>query len=206
MNVSLLAYGAGNVASVQFALERLGATVRLISTPAEVNEAERLILPGVGAAGYAMRRLAELDLVAPIRAFPRPLLGVCLGQQLLFETSEEGQNPEKGNGDVDLLGLIPGAVRPFDLPASLPVPHMGWSRMNDLADDPLLEGVEPGSYAYFVHGFVCPDGPATLARADYGGPVPAVVRKANRWGCQFHPERSAAAGARILQNFLEVDA
>lgn len=199
--VTVLAYGAGNVASVQFALERLGATVRLTADPVEVAEAERLILPGVGAAGYAMRRLDDLGLSGPIRAFPRPLLGVCLGQQLLFETSEEGQD-----GHVDLLGFIPGAVRPFDLPASLPVPHMGWSRLNDLADDPLLEGVELGAYAYFVHGFVCPDGPATLARANYGGPVPAVVRRDNRWGCQFHPERSAAAGARILKNFLEVAA
>ena len=197
--VTVLAYGAGNVASVQFALERLGATVRLTADPVEVAEAERLILPGVGAAGYAMQRLNALGLSAPIRAFPRPLLGVCLGQQLLFETSEEGQV-----GDVDLLGFIPGAVRPFDLPSSLPVPHMGWSRLNDLADDPLLEGVEAGAYAYFVHGFVCPDGPATLARADYGGPVPAIVRRDNRWGCQFHPERSAAAGARILQNFLSL--
>ena len=201
MRVTVLAYGAGNVASVQFALERLGAAVRLTADPAEVAEAERLILPGVGAAGYAMQRLNDLGLSGTIRAFSRPLLGVCLGQQLLFETSEEGQD-----GDVDLLGLIPGAVRPFDLPASLPVPHMGWSRMNDLADDPLLEGVEAGSYAYFVHGFVCPDGPATLARADYGGPVPAVVRSENRWGCQFHPERSAEAGARILKNFLELPA
>ena len=198
--VTVLAYGAGNVASVQFALERLGATVRLTADPAEVAEAERLILPGVGAAGYAMQRLNDLGLSGTIRAFSRPLLGVCLGQQLLFGTSEEGQQA----GDVDLLGFIPGAVRPFNLPAPLPVPHMGWSRLNDLADDPLLEGVEAGSYAYFVHGFVCPDGPATLARADYGGPVPAVVRSENRWGCQFHPERSAAAGARILQNFLSL--
>lgn len=200
MKVTVLAYGAGNTASVQFALERLGATVRLSADPAEIAEAERLILPGVGAAGYAMSRLNDLGLSEPIRAFPRPLLGVCLGQQLLFETSEEGQQDD----DVPLLGFISGAVRPFDLPPTLPVPHMGWSRLNDLADDPLLEGVEPGSYAYFVHGFVCPDGPATLARADYGGPVPAVVRNGNRWGCQFHPERSAAAGARILQNFLSL--
>jgi glutamine amidotransferase len=196
-SVSILAYGAGNVASVQFAFERLGADVRLISSPAEVEAAERLVLPGVGAAGYAMRRLDELGLIEPVRAFPRSLLGVCLGQQLLFETSEEG-------GEVGMLGFIPGDVRPFDLPPSLPVPHMGWSRLGDLVDDPLLEGVEDGSYAYFVHGFVCPDGPATLARADYGGPVPAVVRKGNRWGCQFHPERSAAPGARILRNFLSL--
>ena len=201
--VTILAYGAGNVASVQFALERLGARVHLTADPAEVRQAERLILPGVGAAGYAMGRLNQLGLSEPVRAFERPLLGVCLGQQLLFETSEEGQ---ASSGDVDLLGFIPGTVRPFDLPPSLPVPHMGWSRLEDLADDPLLEGIRAGAYAYFVHGFVCPDGPATLARATYGGPVPAVVRAGNRWGCQFHPERSAQAGARILKNFLELPA
>ncbi len=197
--VTVLAYGAGNTASVRFALERLGATVRLTDDPRTIAGAERLILPGVGAAGYAMARLSALDLVDPIRAFPRPLLGVCLGQQLLFETSEEGE-------PVPLLGLIPGAVRRLEPGPGLTVPHMGWSRLIADRPDPLLEGVEDSSYAYFVHGFACPDGPATLARADYGGPVPAVVRSGNRWGCQFHPERSAATGARILRNFLELPA
>lgn len=197
--VTVLAYGAGNTASVRFALERLGATVRLTDDPRAIAGAERLILPGVGAAGYAMARLSALDLVDPIRAFPRPLLGVCLGQQLLFETSEEGE-------PVPLLGLIPGAVRRLEPGPGLTVPHMGWSRLIADRPDPLLEGVEDSSYAYFVHGFACPDGPATLARADYGGPVPAVVRSGNRWGCQFHPERSAATGARILRNFLELPA
>lgn len=195
MEVAVIAYGAGNVASVQFALERLGATVRLTDDPTVIAEAERVILPGVGAAGYAMQRLSELRLIDPIRAFPRPLLGVCLGQQLLFELSEEGDG-------VDLLGFIPGAVKRLQPGPDLPVPHMGWSRLTRDRDDPLLEGVADGAYAYFVHGFVCPDGPATLARADYGGAVPAVVRSANRWGCQFHPERSAEAGATILKNFL----
>jgi len=193
--VAVIAYGAGNVASVQFALERLGATVRLTDDPAVIADAERVILPGVGAAGYAMRRLSELKLIEPIRAFTRPLLGVCLGQQLLFQRSQEGDG-------VDLLGLIPGAVTRLEPTDALPVPHMGWSRLTRDRDDPLLQGVPDGAYAYFVHGLVCPDGPATLARADYGGTVPAIVRSENRWGCQFHPERSAAAGAIILKNFL----
>ncbi|WP_332679046.1 imidazole glycerol phosphate synthase subunit HisH [Brevundimonas sp.] len=197
--VTILAYGAGNVASVRFALERLGAEVRLTADPVEVAAAERLILPGVGAAAYAMSRLHDLQLVEPIRAFRRPLLGVCLGQQLLFDASDEG-------GGTAMLGLIPGRVTALAPGANLPVPHMGWSRLSQIRDDPLLEGVGDGAYTYFVHGFVCPDGPATLARADYGGPVPAVVRAGNRWGCQFHPERSAAAGARILKNFLELPA
>ena len=195
--VAVIAYGAGNVASVKFALERLGATVRLTADPLEIAEAERVILPGVGAAGYAMSRLAELNLIEPLRAFERPLLGVCLGQQLLFERSDEGDG-------VDLLGFIPGAVKRLAPGDALPVPHMGWSRLTRDREDPLLDGVTDGAYAYFVHGFVCPDGSATLSRADYGGPVPAVVRANNRWGCQFHPERSAEAGATILKNFLSL--
>lgn len=199
MNVTLIGYGSGNVASVRFALERLGARVRISADPADLIDAERVILPGVGAAGYAMQRLNTLGLVEPLRHFQRPLLGVCLGQQLLFETSAE-------DGGADLLGLIPGQVEAI-LPApSRPSPHMGWSRLTLRRPDPLLEGVKDGDWAYFVHGFVCPDGPATIAAADYGVPVPAVVNSANRWGCQFHPERSAAAGARILKNFLELPA
>jgi imidazole glycerol-phosphate synthase subunit HisH len=196
--VAVVAYGAGNVASVRFALERLGAEVRLVSTAAEIEAAGRLILPGVGAAGYAMAQLAELHLVEAIRAFPRPLLGVCLGQQLLFERSDEGE--------AELLGLIPGRVARMEPGPSRPVPHMGWSLLEVVRDDPLLDGLGDEAWAYFVHGYVCPDGPATLARAEYGGPVPAVVRAGNRWGCQFHPERSSAAGARILKNFLELPA
>jgi len=194
--VTVVAYGAGNTASVRFALERLGATVRLTDDPVAVAEAERVILPGVGAAAYAMGRLQDLGLIDAVRAFPRPMLGICLGQQLLFETSEEGE-------PVPLLGLIPGAVRRLAPGPGLTVPHMGWSRLSTVRSDPLLEGVEDGAYVYFVHGFVCPDGPATIARADHGGPIPAVVRSGARWGCQFHPERSGAAGARILRNFLD---
>lgn len=197
--VALLSYGAGNVASVQFALERLGATVRLTADPVAIAGAERLILPGVGQAGWAMARLQALGLVGPIRDFPRPLLGVCLGQQLLFEASEEG-------GGTPMLGLIPGQVRRLQPDPVRTVPHMGWSRLQIVRGDPLLAGLGDESWAYFVHSYVCPDGPATLARADYGDPVPAVVRQANRWGCQFHPERSSDTGARILRNFLELPA
>ncbi len=199
MTVAIIGYGAGNTASVQFALERLGAEAVITDDPAVVAAAERVILPGVGAAGYAMERLTALGLIEPLKAFERPLLGVCLGQQLLFERSEEG-------GGVDLLGFIPGVVTKFDIDPELPVPHMGWTRLTKVKPDPLIEGVADGAYAYFVHSFVCPDGEATLARADYGTVVPAVVRKGNRWGCQFHPERSAEAGARILKNFLELPA
>jgi glutamine amidotransferase len=197
VTVAIVHLGAGNTASVQFALERLGADAVITSDPAVIADADRLVLPGVGAAGYAMARMAELGLTEIIKAFERPLIGLCLGQQLLFETSEE-------NGGATLLGFIPGEVRRLDVGPDRPVPHMGWTRLEGLKDDPILEGVASGAYAYFVHSFVCPDTDATIACADYGTEVPAMVRTGNRWGCQFHPERSAQAGARILQNFLSL--
>ncbi len=199
MTVAIVHLGAGNTASVQFALGRLGAEVVVTSDPTVIADAERVVLPGVGAAGYAMARMVELGLTEVIKAFDRPLIGLCLGQQLMFETSEE-------NGGATLLGFIPGEVKRLNVRPDLPVPHMGWTRLEKLKDDPILEGVTEGAYAYFVHSFVCPDTDATIACADYGTEVPAMVRTGNRWGCQFHPERSAKAGARILQNFLSLPA
>ena len=197
MTVAIVHLGAGNTASVQFALERLGAEAVVTSDAALIGDAERLVLPGVGAAGYAMARMAALGLTDVIKGFERPLIGLCLGQQLLFAESDE-------NAGATMLGFIPGRVTRMPVRDDLPVPHMGWSRLRGLADDPLLQGVRDGDYAYFVHSYVCPETEATIARADYGAPVPAMVRAGNRWGCQFHPERSAEVGARILQNFLEV--
>ena len=199
MTVAIVHLGAGNTASVQFALERLGADVVVTSDAAVIADAERVVLPGVGAAGYAMERMAALGLVDAIKSFERPLLGLCLGQQLLFAESEE-------NGGATMLGFIPGRVSRMPVRDDLPVPHMGWSQLRGLAADPILEGVIEGDYAYFVHSYVCPDTDATIACADYGAEVPAMVRSGNRWGCQFHPERSAKAGARILKNFLELAA
>ncbi len=199
MTVAIVHLGAGNTASVQFALERLGADVVVTSDAAVIAGAERVVLPGVGAAGYAMERMGALGLTDIIKSFQRPLLGLCLGQQLLFAESEE-------NGGATMLGFIPGRVTRMPVRDDLPVPHMGWSKLHGLADDPLLEGVGEGDYAYFVHSYVCPDTEATIACAAYGAEVPAMVRSGNRWGCQFHPERSAKAGARILKNFLELAA
>lgn len=199
MTVAIVHLGAGNTASVLFALERLGADAVVTSDAAVIADAERVVLPGVGAAGYAMARMTELGLTEVIKRFQRPLLGLCLGQQLLFETSEE-------NGGATMLGFIPGEVKRLNVRPDLPVPHMGWTRLEGLEDDPILEGVAEGAYAYFVHSFVCPDTDFTIACADYGTDVPAMVRTGNRWGCQFHPERSAEAGSRILQNFLRLPA
>ena len=197
--IAIIHLGAGNTASVQFALERLGAHVVVTSDAAEIADAERIVLPGVGAAGYAMERMGALGLTDIIKNFERPLLGLCLGQQLLFAESEE-------NGGASMLGFIPGRVTRMPVRDDLPVPHMGWSRLNILTDDPLLEGVSDGDFAYFVHSYVCPESDRTIACASYGAAVPAMVRSGNRWGCQFHPERSAKTGARILKNFLELPA
>jgi glutamine amidotransferase len=196
LDVTVVRLGVGNTASMMFALERLGADARLTSDPAEIAEAERLILPGVGAAAHAMGRIEALGLTQALRDFDRPLLGVCLGQQLLYETSEEG--------DAQSLGRIPGAVRAMVPGQGRPVPHMGWNQLRIEREDPLLDGVDDGAFVYFVHGYACEIGPATLASTDYGSPFSSVVRKANAWGCQFHPERSAETGARILHNFLRL--
>ncbi|MBX3431034.1 MAG: imidazole glycerol phosphate synthase subunit HisH [Hyphomonadaceae bacterium] len=196
MNVAVVRLGVGNTASVMFALERLGARAVLTDDPARVAEAERVILPGVGAAAHAMRLLAAKQLAPVLRAFARPLLGICLGQQLLFESSDEG--------DAEALGLIPGRVKRLPASASAPTPHMGWTRVEPVRENALLEGVGARDYAYFVHSFVCPESDATIATASYGARFPAMVAVGNAFGCQFHPERSGAAGARILRNFLSL--
>lgn len=196
MSVAVVKLGVGNTASVMFALERLGAHATLTDDLARIEEAERVILPGVGAAAHAMRVLREKEIGAALRAFPRPLLGICLGQQLLYQSSEEG--------DVDTLSLIPGAVTRLPASAHTPTPNMGWSRLSLLKHHPLLEGVRDGDYAYFVHSYVCPLGEETLASATYGARFAAIVARGNVFGCQFHPERSVGVGARILDNFLRL--
>lgn len=194
MSVAVVRIGVGNTASVMYALERLGADAALTADAAQIADAERVILPGVGAAAFAMARLQSAGLVETLRNFRRPLLGLCLGQQLLFERSEEGAAAG--------LGVIAGEVRRLEPARDRPIPHMGWSRLDKLRDDPLLDGVRSGDYCYFVHSYASPVGDATLATADYGGAFAAIVRQRNFYGCQFHPERSGETGRRILSNFL----
>lgn len=196
MSVAVVKLGVGNTASVMFALERLGAVATLTDDAARIAEAERVILPGVGAAAHAMRQLREKGLGDVLAAFTRPLLGICLGQQLLYEASDEG--------DAVTLGLIPGRVTRLLASPQAPSPHMGWTRLEAQRRHALLEGVTGDAYAYFVHSYVCPIGEATVATAEYGARFSAVVARGNAFGCQFHPERSGAAGARILQNFLNL--
>ncbi|KQZ55556.1 MULTISPECIES: imidazole glycerol phosphate synthase subunit HisH [unclassified Lysobacter] len=194
-NVVLIDMGGGNIGSVRYALERLGAHAVLSADPATIGSAERVILPGVGAAAPAMARLRELGLVDTIRALRQPLLGICLGMQLLFESSEEG--------DVECLGLLPGRIGKLQPRPGVRVPHMGWNALERRRTSPLLDGIADGDRAYFVHSYAVPVGPDTLAASEHGAPFSAVVGRDNRYGAQFHPERSAAVGARLLRNFLD---
>lgn len=197
MTVAVLDIGVGNTASMMWALQRLGASATLTADPSVVAAAERVIFPGVGSAGFAARRLRETGIDGVLRELDRPLLGVCLGMQMLFETSEED--------DAEGLGLLPGAVRRLTGAPDRPVPHMGWNQlMLNQPDDPLLKGIEAGDHVYFVHGYAVAAGADTVASTDYGGLVTAVVRRGAVSGCQFHPERSGPAGARILRNFLDL--
>ena len=197
-DVTLIDMECGNTASIEFALEREGAAFNRTQTASEIAGARRLILPGVGAAAFAMAKLRELGLEETISRVTQPLLGICLGMQILYERSEEG--------DVPCLGLLPGVVRRLQGSIALPVPHMGWSplRLRQREND-LVAGVENGAYVYFVHGFACPVRDETcVAAAEYDGEFAAMVQSRNIYGCQFHPERSATVGRQILQNFLRV--
>jgi len=184
--------GCGNTGSVSMALERLGVACELTTDAEVITSADKVLLPGVGAAGYAMEQVGRLGLTDALRRLQRPALGICLGMQLLFDRSEEDEG-------VETLGIVPGRVRKLEPDRGRPVPHMGWSKL-EVSDEGI--GIASGDYVYFAHSFACDDGPATVARADYGRPVPAVVRKGNWTAAQFHPERSGAVGARFLETWL----
>jgi glutamine amidotransferase len=184
--------GCGNIGSVGIALERFGIAPVVTGDAAEIASADKVILPGVGAAGYAMRQIGIRGLEPVLRELRQPALGICLGMQLLFERSEEE--------DIACLGLIPGRVRKLEPAPGRPVPHMGWSRI-EVRDEGI--GLSSGDYLYFAHSFACDPGPATAASADYGREIPAAVRHSNWLGAQFHPERSGEAGARFLRDWLE---
>jgi glutamine amidotransferase len=193
--IAIVDTGGANLASVVNALTRLGAPAEVTSDPARVRAAERVILPGVGAAPEAAARLKG-DLGAAVKDLKVPVLGICLGMQLLFDESEEG--PARG------LGVIPGVVK-LMAPSGRTVPHMGWNAVSRTRDDlPLLGGVTDGTYFYFVHSYAAPRGPWVRAACEYGDAVPSVVAKDNFFGVQFHPERSGPAGARVLKNFLSL--
>lgn len=196
MSAVIVDLGCANLASMRFALDRLGVLYRITNDAAVIAAAERVILPGVGSARYAADRIDALNLRDTLSRLEQPLLGVCLGMQLLYETSVEGE--ARG------LGRRKGRVKRLAVPAGAPWPHMGWSKLRMAGrDNRLLNGVDDGAYVYFVHGFYCPVGDETAALADYGSAFSAAVESENNYGCQFHPERSGADGARVLKNFLE---
>jgi glutamine amidotransferase len=189
--------GGANLASLQFAFERLGARTQITSDATTIAAAPRVVLPGVGSAADAMQRLHRSGIAPLLPSLRQPVLGICLGMQLLFEYSEEGATA--------CLGILPGTVRRLQPAAGRPVPHMGWNQLRCERDDPLLAGITEHEYVYFVHSFAAPPSPVTLATTDYGTPLSAVVRGGNFWGTQFHPERSAESGARVLANFLRLE-
>jgi len=191
VKLAIIDIGCGNIGSVGIAFERFGLTPIITSDPAEIASADRVVLPGVGAAGFAMEQIEARGLKQVLTSLEQPMLGICLGMQLLFEESEEE--------DVACLGVIEGRVRKLNPEPDRPVPHMGWSRLS-VRDDSV--GLQDGDYVYFAHSYACDDGPSSVATAEYGRPIPAAVRRGNYRGVQFHPERSGKAGARFLESFL----
>ena len=199
MSLVIVDTGVANLSSVKFAFDRLGVSALISDKPEIINTAERVILPGVGAAPYAMKTINAKGLVPILQSLSQPVMGICLGMQLIFETLEEGGKPTQG------LGLVPGKIKALDTKGQ-PSPHMGWNTLTKKNDDPLLEGINDNDYAYFVHSYAAPISDITLVSSEYGSPFSAIVRHNNVYGCQFHPERSSRVGSKILENFLKVPA
>jgi glutamine amidotransferase len=198
--IAIIDYGMGNLRSVQKAIEKVGYQAIVTSDPEEVKRASGVILPGVGAFGDAMYNLKHLGMIDAIKKVVKegtPFLGICLGMQLLFSTSEE-------HGMHVGLNLIPGHVRRFK--GNFKIPHMGWNSLTLHAQSPILEHVKNGDYVYFVHSYYVEpmDRQVILASADYHGDVPAIVQKNNVFGIQFHPEKSSSAGLQMLTNFAKL--
>jgi glutamine amidotransferase len=199
--VSVIDYGLGNLGSVANMLKRVGTRSRRVSSPAEVAESESVLLPGIGAFDTGMRLLHEKGLVSAIRDFAasgRPILGICLGMQLLLDSSEEG----KAAG----LGLVAGQSRRFPASVGMRVPHMGWNWAKPVRDDSLIADLPTGSRFYFVHSYyVAPDDEKdVLTRTEYGVPFASMIRAGNIMGAQFHPEKSHTFGMRVLANFAAI--
>ena len=192
--VALIDAGGGNLGSVRHALEREGAMVEIVRDAEGLRDARRVILPGVGAAPPAMQLLRERGLADALRDLRVPLLGICLGMQLLFEDSEEG--------DVACLGLLPGSVRRLAAAEGIRVPHMGWNRMRFTREDEFLKDIRDGAPAYFVHSYAAHVTDDCIAACTHGERFAAMVRRGNVMGAQFHPERSADTGGALLRNFL----
>lgn len=193
--VAIVDSGGANIASLLFAFERLGVEATLTTDAGVIRGAERVVLPGVGAARDAMQRLHDAHLVDVIRTLEQPVLGICLGMQLLCDASEED--------DVECLGIIRGVARKLEVGENFAVPNMGWCATSPSARHPVLDGIADGSWFYYLHSFALPVSQATIATTRHTREFSAMVCKDNFVAAQFHPERSSRAGARLLQNFLE---
>ncbi len=195
--IAIIDSGGANIASIRFALERCGQIAHLTANRTEIEAAEKVILPGVGAAATAMDTLHRHGLVDCIRGLRQPVLGICLGMQLLFERSEEG--------DTAMLGVLKGNCHHFVAAPGRSLPHMGWNRIRNIDHvngNPLLVGVPDGAHVYFVHSYFAKLSSYTIASCDYGISFTAIAGNGNFMGCQFHPERSGPVGEQILRNFL----
>jgi imidazole glycerol-phosphate synthase subunit HisH len=198
-DVVIIDSGGANLASLCFALKRLGAHADVSVDADRIRRATHVLLPGVGAAHDTMARLRQHRLDQLIPTLRQPVLGICLGMQLLFESSEEAA---AGSTSTTTLGVVPGNVARMLASPSRPVPHMGWNQLEPLRADPLFDGIDAGAYVYFVHSYAAPVTADTIAASDYEGRFCAAVRRGNFRGVQFHPERSAGVGARLLANFI----
>lgn len=196
VRLAIIDSGGANIASLQYAVERLGVRSQLTTDHQVIRDATHVILPGVGAAADCMARLEKANLVDTILKLQQPFLGICVGMQLLFESSEEG--------NVDCLGLLPGRVRRFPNREGLPVPHMGWNNLHIQRSSPLLKGFSEQDYVYYVHSYCAPVSEVTQATTFYGESFSAIVQRENIFGAQCHPERSAKSGALLLKNFLAI--
>jgi len=219
--IGIVDYNAGNIKSVERALDFLKAPYIRTKNPADLANVDRVIFPGDGEAAYAMRELVMSGFDTFLREWAqdkKPLLGICIGAQIIFDKSEEGGSLQNGTQTyTQCLGLIPGTIRHFknvwrerDVNPednSRKVPHMGWNEVSYSGDCPILKGVPEGSDFYFVHSYVIqPDNPSVIkGYANYGAMVPAVIQQKNVFACQFHPEKSGKAGLQIIKNFVEGD-
>jgi len=191
--IGIVNYGAGNIFSLTSALDRLGLAYGMVNAEADLNKYSHIIIPGVGHAGTAMEKLKQTGLVEPIKMLKKPVLGICVGMQLLTEHSEEG--------NAEMMGIVPVKTRLFDKSLGIKIPHMGWNNIGH-QNNSLFEGVENLSQFYFVHSYFIEYNPNfDIATAEYGLPFSAGVQRDNFYGVQFHPEKSGNAGERLLKNF-----
>ena len=196
MNLAIVKYNAGNIQSVLYALERIGMEAVVTDDHERIRSADKVIFPGVGEASTAMRYLQERELDVLIRGLRQPVLGICLGMQLMCRYSEENDTP--------CLGIFGEEVKKFDpSDGAIKVPQIGWNTIYDLRSD-LFSGIASGSYCYFVHGYYAALGQHTIGTTDYAGPYSSALHRDNFYGVQFHPEKSAQTGEKILKNFLEL--